>query len=97
VTCNVEWAGETLTLTVIDHGIGIPQEDQARLFEPFHRARNTQHTQGTGLGLAIVKQSVEALGGAITIDSAVGQGTSVTVILPALPDGLTAHLTESSH
>jgi signal transduction histidine kinase len=72
-----------LVFRVSDQGIGIPQEDQARLFEPFHRAKNAGNTQGTGLGLAIVKRNVEALAGTIAFTSEPGAGTTFTVRLPA--------------
>lgn len=65
-----------------DHGLGIPLEDQARLFETFHRASNVRNIQGTGLGLAIVKRSVDLHGGTIDVASQVGVGTTFTVTLP---------------
>ncbi len=65
-----------------DRGIGIPEEDQKRLFESFHRANNVGTIPGTGLGLAIVKNSVELHGGKIIVDSEIGVGTVFTVILP---------------
>jgi PAS domain S-box-containing protein len=65
-----------------DQGIGIPPEEQPRLFESFHRATNVGTIQGTGLGLAIVKQCVELHRGMITVTSEVGQGTRFTVTLP---------------
>jgi len=65
-----------------DQGIGIPLEDQQRLFESFHRANNVGTIPGTGLGLAIVKKSVDLHGGQITVDSKVGVGTTFTVRLP---------------
>jgi len=67
---------------VADKGIGIPPEDQPRLFESFHRAHNVGNIPGTGLGLAIVKKCVDLQGGQITINSTVGTGTSITVTLP---------------
>ncbi len=67
---------------VQDHGIGIPEKDQERLFEAFHRAGNASHIPGTGLGLAIVKQSVELHGGTVTYESREGVGTEFTVVLP---------------
>ncbi len=70
------------TLRVQDHGIGIPREDQAHLFEMFHRASNVHDIPGTGLGLAIVKRAVEAHGGTMDVSSQVGAGTTVTVTLP---------------
>lgn len=68
-----------------DSGIGIPQEYQEQLFQPFTRAENTDTIPGTGLGLAIVKRCVEAYKGQITVNSEVGRGTTFTVILP-LPE-----------
>ena len=65
-----------------DEGIGIPPEDQARLFESFYRAKNVEDIPGTGLGLAIVKKSVELHGGRITVNSEVGVGTTFRVTLP---------------
>jgi len=67
---------------VRDQGIGIPPEDQARLFETFHRARNVNNIPGTGLGMAIVKKSVDLHGGTIHVASQVGVGTTFTVTLP---------------
>lgn len=74
--------GSELVLVVADQGIGIPLEDQPRLFESFTRASNVGSRPGTGLGLVIVRRSVEAHGGRIAIESAAGQGTTVTVRLP---------------
>jgi PAS domain S-box-containing protein len=80
VTCETS----RLVLEVQDHGIGIPAEDQARLFEAFHRARNVDHISGTGLGLAIVKQAVDLHGGSVSVKSQLGEGTVFTVVLPNL-------------
>jgi PAS domain S-box-containing protein len=65
-----------------DSGIGIPIEDQQRLFEPFHRAKNVGTISGTGLGMAIVKKSVDLHGGQITVMSEVGVGTTFIVMMP---------------
>jgi signal transduction histidine kinase len=67
---------------VTDQGIGIPEEDCKRLFEPFHRAANVGTIAGTGLGLAIVKKSVELHGGTISVESKVGVGTTFVVTIP---------------
>jgi signal transduction histidine kinase len=72
------------TFTIQDQGIGIPESDQKRLFETFHRAANVGNIEGTGLGLAIVKNSVDAHGGTITLSSEVGMGTRFTVTLPLI-------------
>jgi signal transduction histidine kinase len=68
-----------------DSGIGIPKEDQDKLFEAFHRCSNVGEIKGTGLGLAIVKKAVELHGGAIAFESKVGVGTTFIIILPSIP------------
>jgi signal transduction histidine kinase len=68
--------------TFRDQGIGIPQFDQPRIFEAFHRAANAGQTQGTGLGLLIVKRCVELHDGRIAFQSCEGTGTTFTVRLP---------------
>lgn len=72
-------------VTVRDSGIGIPQEQQSLLFQPFNRLEHpsTQHIPGTGLGLYITRKIVEAMGGNVTLHSTEGQGTSVTFTLLA--------------
>jgi PAS domain S-box-containing protein len=72
----------TAAFEVVDRGIGIPPEDQPRLFETFHRARNVGNISGTGLGLAIVKKSLDLHGGSISCDSAPGKGTRFEVTIP---------------
>ncbi|MEP7291111.1 MAG: PAS domain S-box protein [Chloroflexota bacterium] len=67
---------------VHDEGIGIPQEDLARLFDAFHRARNVGERQGTGLGLAVVKRAVEAHHGTVEVQSELRVGTTFKVIIP---------------
>lgn len=69
-------------IIISDQGIGIPQVDQNRLFEMFHRGKNVGHISGSGLGLAIVKRSIELHHGEILLESIEGQGTTVTVKLP---------------
>ena len=73
---------KTVIFRIQDQGIGIPEEDQERLFQPFHRASNVEAIPGTGLGLAIVKRCVEAHGGEISVESEEGVGTTFTVRLP---------------
>lgn len=69
-------------VVVEDHGPGIPQEQQAGLFERFYRAQDERHRPGFGLGLAIAKSIVDAHGGTIGVDSQVGVGTRVWLTLP---------------
>jgi PAS domain S-box-containing protein len=82
VQCTLTCQADQAILQVKDQGIGIPLEDQAHLFETFHRASNIRNIPGTGLGLAIVKRSVDSHGGTINVSSQVGVGTTVTVTLP---------------
>jgi PAS domain S-box-containing protein len=73
---------DRVTVTVEDEGIGVPMEDQSRLFEPFHRATNVGAISGNGLGLAIAKQAVEAHQGTIKLESQPEKGTRIEVTLP---------------
>ena len=71
-------------IVVRDTGIGIPEREQAKLFQEFFRAANAKRHSpaGTGLGLALVKQTVERHHGRIRVDSAEGRGTTVTIEIP---------------
>lgn len=73
--------GEHVLAWVHDTGLGIPVEDQARIFERFTRGGN-QRGEGTGLGLSIVAAIAEAHGGQVRVDSELGTGTTFTVCLP---------------
>jgi len=66
----------------VDRGCGIPEDDQKRLFQGFHRGSNVRQIPGTGLGLLIVQRCVELQGGEIHFESIEGQGTTFTVRLP---------------
>lgn len=71
-------------ITVADNGIGIPKEDQNRVFERFYRVDKSHSKEigGTGLGLSIVKHGVAFLGGSMEMSSEEGKGTEITVIFP---------------
>lgn len=71
-------------IKVIDQGIGIPEEDQPKLFEPFHRATNVGTRQGTGLGLAVTKRAIEMHHGTITFTTRPDIGTTFIVTLPIM-------------
>jgi PAS domain S-box-containing protein len=79
-----EWRGQpALHIAVCDTGIGIPADEQERIFERFYRGQHTPaDTTGTGLGLAIVKESIALHGGEVTVASAVGQGSTFTLCFP---------------
>lgn len=67
-----------------DEGIGIPPEDQEKVFEPFYRAKNVSNIPGLGLGLSVVKKSVDLHGGQITFASHLETGTTFTVKIPLI-------------
>jgi len=75
------------SISVADTGIGIPLADQERIFERFYRvdAARSREAGGTGLGLSIAKHIVEAHGGHLTVDSAVGRGSTFSFSVPLAP------------
>jgi signal transduction histidine kinase len=78
----VERQADTARLVVRDHGGGIPEDVQARVFERFGKATSVTQLRGLGLGLYLVRAVVEALGGRVQVASAVGAGSTFTVELP---------------
>jgi cell cycle sensor histidine kinase DivJ len=75
-----------IAVTVEDDGIGVPQEDLARILEPFEhggRSEGSEHAKGAGLGLTLVKAFAELHGGWLELDSKLGEGFKATVTLPA--------------
>ena len=81
VNVTVHKLGGKTVLTVEDNGIGIPKDQQERVFERFYRVdkSRSKETGGTGLGLAIVKHIVELHDAGLTLDSEVGRGTTIKV------------------
>lgn len=71
-----------IEIRVSDQGIGIPEKDQEKLFDPFFRASNVGEMAGTGLGLPIAKQAVELHGGRLEIARSDGNGTEFLIWLP---------------
>ena len=86
VACAIERQGATVRLRVSDTGCGIPREDRTRVFERFYQAdasrTHSDEVRGTGLGLAIVKHACERLGATVSLESELGRGTPVTVLVP---------------
>jgi two-component system, NtrC family, sensor kinase len=89
LTVSVEAIGsELVKLRVVDTGRGIAPEHIDKVFEPFFTTKNDWH--GQGLGLTAAHQVIEAHHGTIKLESRLGHGTAVTVVLPAMRPG--AHL-----
>jgi two-component system phosphate regulon sensor histidine kinase PhoR len=84
VSARLEAQEDTVTLSVRDTGIGIPHEDQERIFERFYRVDRARSREvgGTGLGLSIVKHLVQAMQGEIALESEPGDGSCFTVRIP---------------
>jgi two-component system phosphate regulon sensor histidine kinase PhoR len=86
IRITAESDGKLVTVTVADTGIGIPEADLERIFERFYRvdAARSREAGGTGLGLSIARHIVEAHGGRIWVESAVGQGSRFHFSIPAV-------------
>jgi signal transduction histidine kinase len=82
IKLNVQQHQGWATVSVTDHGMGIPQEAQDRIFKPFERGVSARHYGGLGLGLHIVKTVVEGMGGRVKLHSAPRAGSTFTVELP---------------
>jgi len=76
-------AGEEVALEVADTGVGVPAEDQQRIFEKFERSNPQARQSGPGLGLSLVKSLIELHGGRVELTSRAGVGTTVTCYLAA--------------
>ncbi|HEY3056458.1 MAG TPA: ATP-binding protein [Thermoanaerobaculia bacterium] len=87
LTVRAELAEETYRIIFSDSGRGMTEGDQRRLFQPFR----TNFPSGTGLGMAISYRIVQEHGGKIDVQSRVGEGTSITVTLPAPPAAVVSH------
>ena len=95
VAYNVEGGSVTVTVTdtpqgasvaVADTGIGIPREDQERVFERFYRVDKSHSAGGTGLGLSIVKHGAAYLGAQVSLTSQTGRGSTFTVEFPKVEE-----------
>jgi signal transduction histidine kinase len=82
INIKIEESAFFVSLEVQDNGIGIPKEEQDKVFDRFFRAKNAQNIQGTGLGLNIVKQYAELMDGTIAFTSETNKGTTFLVKLP---------------
>src|SRR5581483_11822904 len=82
----------SVKLEVVDHGIGIPKSEQHKIFEKFYRVGDplVHTTKGSGLGLSLVRHIVHAHGGDVSVESAPGQGSKFTIVLPVDSEGINA-------
>jgi len=85
ITLGAERQGARVRIWVRDTGVGIPQEEIKRVFEPFFQADRgpTRRYSGIGLGLTIARDLARRMEGELTIASTVGRGTTASVVLPA--------------
>jgi signal transduction histidine kinase len=94
VTVTLEPRNDTVVIGVRDRGLGIPRHEHHEIFKKFVRgAASREHgIKGTGIGLAMVRHIVDAHGGAVSVESAPGEGSTFTIALPAapLPDSVVA-------
>jgi two-component system phosphate regulon sensor histidine kinase PhoR len=84
VVVSLQGTDDEVIGSVSDTGIGIPEDDIPRIFDEFYRSQHARDrdAQGSGLGLAIVKRVVEAYGGHIHVESALGEGSTFTFAFP---------------
>jgi signal transduction histidine kinase len=82
VTLAAERRPDAVVFTVVDHGPGIPPEAKDKVFDWFETDSMGSSHRGTGLGLSLVRSFTELHGGTVTIDSTLGQGTTVTCVFP---------------
>ena len=72
---TIHFKPNELVVSIKDYGIGIPEEEFPKLFQPFFRANNVTEIKGTGLGLSIAKEYVEINKGQIAVQSTLGEGS----------------------
>ncbi len=82
IEVQVNRNGNTLEISIIDEGIGIPENDQKHIFNRYFRAKNALLDQGTGIGLSIAKQHLENLGASLWFESEENKGSTFTMQIP---------------
>jgi signal transduction histidine kinase len=82
ICLEIKEAQNEAIISVKDTGIGIASKDQPRIFEKFYRVESSRSTPGHGLGLSFVKSMVSSMGGSITVESFLSQGTTFSISIP---------------
>lgn len=84
IRVGIRRSSTSVSISVTDHGIGIPKKELSKIFDKFYRVATTKakQTGGSGLGLTLVKNIIEAHGGSIEVESEVGKGSRFTVSIP---------------
>jgi signal transduction histidine kinase len=84
--------GDSIVISVQDHGVGIPRDEQRKIFDRFHRVGTglVHDVKGSGLGLSIVQHIVEAHHGRVTVESRIGEGSTFSIHLPIEAPGMEA-------
>ena len=82
ITVRIQRENGNATVAVVDHGVGISQEDQTKLFTRFGRIKTTQHVQGTGLGLWLSREIARMHDGDLTVQSELGSGSTFVLAVP---------------
>lgn len=88
--------GQYVVLTISDNGMGIPAESLNMIFEPFYSSKNMGQS-GTGLGMTVVWGTIKDLGGYLDVASTPGEGTTITMFLPALEGNESTQVKEQQH
>ncbi len=84
ISCKLKQSGRLISVEISDSGMGMSDEVKARIFEKFYQGDSSHATIGNGIGLNIVSRIVDLAGGSISVESAVGKGSSFTVKLPTV-------------
>ncbi len=71
-----------MEIVVADNGIGIPEEESEKIFEPYYRGKNVSHEEGKGTGLSFVKKVIDMHGGKILVQSEITKGSTFSILLP---------------
>lgn len=79
IICETQKVGQLFSLSIIDKGMGIPEEDKPHMFDRFFRASNAMNIKGTGLGLPIAKRYAEMMNGELSFESELSKGSTFTV------------------